>query len=479
MKNKFYSHIRIGLMILLLCGLNPSDVLAAETFTAFTAPDKIKYPDLKFRLLQAERIVLENGMVLFYLPDHELPLVSITALVRTGSLHDPQGKEGVAELTAAVMRTGGTTNVGSAEMDQRLDFLAASPSISMSLDSASVSFSFFKNDLDACLDLLSQMLRAPAFEEDKFQLALSLKSEELRRTADNPQKLAFREFNRLLYPDDPRGRYTTTASLNNIHRNDLIDFHREYFFPANMMLAVSGDISKEEAVNKIKQYFGNWNSTRNALDILPAPKQAGQGIFFIRKQLPQSTVVSGELTVSKNDPDFYAFSVLDFIIGSGGFPSRIFSAVRNNEGLAYSAGSFYRARSNYGVFGTYAFTKTSSTFQALHLINSILLDVETGSISQAELDWAKKSILDGFIFSFEQPGQIAVQQMTIAYEKLPDDYLSGYRKRIEAVTRSDLKRVAAKYLNEKRRLTLILGDTDQFGKLPKKWKQPVFISPQQ
>ncbi len=190
-------------------------------------------------------------------------------------------------------------------------------------------------------------------------------------------------------------------------------------------------------------------------------------------------MVSGEFTLSKNDPDFYAFSVLDFIIGSGGFPSRIFSAVRNNEGLAYSAGSFYRARTNYGVFGTYAFTKTASTFQALHLINSILHDVAAGSISQAELDWAKKSILNGFIFSFEQPGQIASQQMTIAYEKLPADYLSGYRKRIEAVTRDDLKRVAAKYLNEKRRLTLIVGDTDQFGKLPDKWEQPVFISPQQ
>ncbi len=107
-----------------------------------------------------------------------------------------------------------------------------------------------------------------------------MKNEELRRIADNPQKLAFREFNRLLYPDDPRGRYATPTSLKQITRDDLIAFHREYFFPANMMLAVSGDISKEEAVNKIRQYFGNWKNSRQAIDIAPPPKQSGQWYFL-------------------------------------------------------------------------------------------------------------------------------------------------------------------------------------------------------
>lgn len=475
MKNKFNVYCITGLL-LLLCGMIVSGASAAQKFIS---PDKLKYPGLDFRVPEAERILLDNGMVLFYLRNDELPLVSVSALVRTGSLYDPQGKEGLAELTAYTMRTGGTKQLSSTEIDQRLDFLAVSPSISMSLDSASIYFSFLKSDLDVCLNLLAQILIQPAFEEDKLQMALSLKKEELRRVADNPQKFAFREFNRLLYPSDPRGRYATPTSLKQITRDDLIGFHREHFFPANIILALSGDISKEEAINKIRQYFGHWKDSRQAISIVPPPKEPGHGLFFIRKQIPQSTLVSGEFTLSKNHPDFYAFSILDFIIGSGGFPSKIFSAVRNNEGLAYSAGSFYRARSNYGVFGTYAFTKTASTFQALHLINSILDDVVAGSVSQYEMDWAKKSLLNGFIFSFEQPDQIAYQQMTIAFEKLPDDYLINYRKRIEAVTCEDLKRVAGQYLNAKRRLTIIVGDADQFGKLPEKWEEPVFILPQQ
>ena len=475
MKNKFNVYCVTGLLVL-LCGMIVSGASAAQKFIS---PDKLKYPGLDFRVPEAERLLLDNGIVLFYLRNDELPLVSVSALVRTGSLHDPHGKEGLAELTAYTMRTGGTKQLSSGDIDQRLDFLAVSPSISMSLDSASVHFSFLKSDLDVCLNLLAQILIEPAFEEEKLQTALSLKKEELRRVADNPQKFAFREFNRLLYPSDPRGRYATPTSLKQITRDDLTSFHREYFFPSNVIFAISGDISKEEAINKIRQYFGHWKDSRQAISIAPPPKEPGHGLFFIRKEIPQSTVVSGEFTISKNDPDFYAFAILDFIIGSGGFPSKIFSAVRNNEGLAYSAGSFYRARSNYGVFGTYAFTKTASTFQALHLMNSILDDVVAGSVSQDELDWAKKSLLNGFIFSFEQPDQIASQQMTIAFEKLPDDYLINYRKRIEAVTREDLKRVAGKYLNAKRRLTIIVGNTDQFGKLPEQWEQPIFILPQQ
>jgi zinc protease len=473
MKNKIVFCVLIGLF--LQCNILSSAAFANQ---AFPRPDTIKYPGLEFRIPQAERILLENGMVLFFLQDRELPLVSLSAMIRTGSMYDPPGKEGLADLTASVMRTGGTAKLSSSEIDQRLDFLAASPSISMALDSASVQFSFLKSDLDACLNLLSQMLQYPAFEEEKLSLAISLKQEDLRRVEDNPQRLAFREFNRLLYPDDPRGRYATPNSLNKIVRDDLTAFHGKYFFPANMMVAISGDLSREEAVTKIRQYFGDWKNTRKAVDIALPPHQAGHGVFLIRKQLPQSTVVSGELSVSKKDPDYYAFSVLDFIIGSGGFPSRIFSAVRNNEGLAYSAGSFYRARPNYGVFGTYAFTKTESTIAALDLMNAILKDVAAGSISQSELDWAKKSTINGFIFSFEQPGDVVAQQMTIDYESLPADYLRGYRKRIEALTRQDLNRVAARYLNMEKKLTIIVGDTDRFGKLPDIWEQPVFILPQ-
>jgi len=125
------------------------------------------------------------------------------------------------------------------------------------------------------------------------------------------------------------------------------------------MFAVTGDITKEIAINKINQYLASGKLTGKQPKTPNLPQKTSGGLYYINKEIPQSTIVCGELSVSKNNPDFYAFTILDFIIGSGGFPSLIFSAVRNNEGLAYSAGSFYRAKPDYGVFGAYAFTKLS------------------------------------------------------------------------------------------------------------------------
>ena len=435
---------------------------AAGSSSALIPPDKIIYPPLKFNLLPVERVVLENGIVLYILENHELPLVNVDALIKTGTMYDPQEQEGVAELTADVMRTGGTAKLNSAEIDRQLDFMAASASITMSMDSARVNFSALNNDLDHGLDLLSQILIYPAFEQEKFELARRLKNEELRRLKDDPQKLAFREFNRLIYRNDLRGRFPSYKSVANIQRDDLVKFHDRYFLPGNIIFAVSGDITKEEAVKKFNRYFGDWKAGNISAAVLPPPPKPDAGVYFMNKEISQSIIVSGQFAPSKNDPDFYAFTVLDFIIGSGGFPSRIVSIVRNNEGLAYTSGSFYRAKPAYGVFGTYAFTKSASTLKALSLIDSVLENIPVNKITAKEIDWARDSINNGFIFSFSNAGQIAWQQMNIEYEKLPADFLVTYRNNIDKVTINDLNKVTAEYLNKTKNVVLILGDGKKF-----------------
>jgi zinc protease len=455
-------------------GVSPAQAAADS---GLPNPDKINYPPLKFNLPQTERVILENGIILYILEDHELPLVNISALIKTGTMYDPEGKEGVAELTAYVMRTGGTANLNSAEIDSRLDFMAASAVISMFLESAQVGFSVLNKDLDEGLDLLAQIITAPAFEQNKFDLAKELKKEDLRRLKDDPQKLAFREFNRLIYRGNPRGRFPSPKTLANIERDDLISFHRRFFQPNNIMFAVTGDITKEQAIEKIKHYFGDWKAENPPVQTALPPQKSNAGLYYINKEIPQSTIVSGQFTVSKTDADFYAFTVLDFIAGSGGFPSLIFNAVRNNEGLAYSAGSFYRARSTYGVFGTYAFTKTSTTLKTLSLINSVLDNInKSNTLTEKELAWAKTSINNGFIFSFTSAEKIAGQQMNIEYEKLPADFLVNYRQRIEDVTLKDLNRVAAKYLDKEKTVVLILGDSKNFDEPLTKFGQPVLIT---
>jgi zinc protease len=465
-------------LVFLMFILISAPVFPVTAGSNLPVPDKLIYPPLQFNLPDVERLLLENGIVLYIMEDHELPLVTINALVRTGTMYDPIGKEGVAELTAYVMKTGGTQKLSSTEIDNQFDFIAASPSITANLDSAQVSFSFLNKDIDQGLDLLSQILITPAFEQNKFDLAKGLKNEELRRLKDDPQKLAVREFNRIIYRDNLRGRFASRQSLKNIEREDLIKFHGQFFQPHNFMFAVTGDITREEAVNKINRYFGSWKSVRNSSSPSLPPQNSNNGFFYIDKEIPQSTIISGQLSPGKKHPDFYAFTVLDFIVGSGGFPSRIFSAVRNNEGLAYSAGSFYRARSDHGVFAAYAFTKTESTFQTLSLIDSVLENAQADTITATEIEWAKKSIINGFIFSFTSPEQIAWQQMKKEYDMLPPDFLSAYRSKIENMKVGDLNKIAAKYLDKKNSSTLILGDTKKFGQSLTNIGQPVLITPE-
>ena len=440
------------------------------------SPDKIKYPPLQFNLPRAERIVLENGIVIYILEDHELPIININALIKTGTMYDPAGKEGVADLTSYLLKTGGSQKLSSSEIDKELDLMAASLSIRASVDSAQIDLSLLNTDFNQGIDLLSQIMIAPAFEQKKFDLAKELKMEDLRRLNDDPQRLAFREFSRVVFPDNPRGRSSSLKSLKTIERNDLLEFYSCFFQPRNIMFAITGDITKAEAINKIRSYFGNWQNTGSS-DITPppSPRHSQSSLYFINKEIPQTTIIEGNYAPGKKSPDFFSFTILDFIIGSGGFPSRIFSAVRNNEGLAYSAGSTYRPRPEHGLFAAYAFTKTESTLKTLSLINSVLDKSKVHPITQKEIAWAKKSINNGFIFSFTSAENIARQLMKIEYEQLPADYLLSYRRNIEKVNVVDVNKTTAKYLDRKYFVTLILGNTRIFEQAITGYGKPVII----
>ncbi|MBN1664154.1 MAG: insulinase family protein [Deltaproteobacteria bacterium] len=440
-------------------------------------PDKIYFPPLTFDLVEPQRLVLDNGLVIYFLEDHELPLINIRALVKTGTIYDPVGKEGVAELTAAVMRTGGTKSAKSDEVDGFLDFLAAHAAISMSRDSCQINFSIAKNDFGEGLEILSQILMQPAFEPQKYDLAVELKKEDLRRLKDNPQRLAFREFNRLIYQGDPWGRFSTQTSIANIVREDLISFHSRFFRPDNIIFAVSGDVSRVQLIEKFRLSFGAWQKGEK-IEPVPMPHlKTAPGVYCLHKDMPQSIIITGQFAPGKNDStDYFASTLLDFVTGSGGFASKIVGAVRSSRGLAYSAGSYYRARPDFGVLGAYAFTKTVSTMKTMGLIHTVLDEVRRGAVTEEELAWAKRSINNGFIFSFTTPDSILWQQINNEYDRLPADFLVSYCNKISSVNIIDINRMAAKYLDKKNNVVLILGDCGNLDESEDKTTRPVLIT---
>jgi zinc protease len=451
-------------ILICLCSLVLVAPVTAAELRPASHPDSLTYKPLRFNPPQARRHTLDNGIILYVLEDHELPLVNISAVFRSGSVHDPVAKAGLAELTHRVMRTGGTQSLSGDALDDLLAFHGISLNFSAEMDMGSANLSVLKQNLDLGLNIFSQILRKPRFAQDKLQLAKDLHIEGLRGILDDPPKYAFREFRKLLYQDNARGRLSSQISVKNIQRTDLVDFHQRFFHPGNLMLAITGDVTTAEALHLVRRYLGDWQAS-GRLERTPPPAGKRNGaIHYLYKAIPQSVIVSGQLAPSKRDQDFYPFTVLDFILGSGGFRSRIFQEVRSDHGLAYSTGSFYRARQDYGAFGAYAMTKSSSTTTVLSLLINIIKDVKQKGVTAEELSWAKKSINNSFIFSFQDTDQIASQQMMLEYDRLPQDFLLKYPEQIDKVTAEDLQQTACRYLNRERAVTLVLGDEKAFDK---------------
>ncbi len=425
-------------------------------------PGDLPSPPLEVRIPSLDKTVLANGITLYHLEDGELPLVSVSVLIGAGSAFDPKGKEGVAELTGGLLRTGGTLGMASAALDEELDFMAAEVNVEVEREVTWMGASFLKEDFARGLYLLSRMIQEPAFEKEKFALAKNLKRDALLRIPDNPSRLAFREFFGILYGDDPRGRLETMSSVEGIRREDLVRFYESSFFPGNVRIAVTGDIDAKDALKQVEQAFGSWRR-QGSIPVLPLPKPHGEGVYLLRKDLPQSVIVTGQIVSGSLDEDHYAFEVLDFILGSGGFRSRIFGRVRNTLGLAYSAGSFYVPRGGYGVFAAYAMTKSGATARVAGEIAVILKQSGIQLMEGEEIDWAKESLVNQFVFSLSSVGKIARQQMLIDYQELPGDYLSRYRENIRRVTAEDVERASRSRLGLGDDLPmLVLGDDSAF-----------------
>ncbi len=425
-------------------------------------PDDIQYIPLAFTPPDAPRVEIENGIKLYLLEDHELPLVTLSAVVRMGSFYDPPGKEGLAKLTGSVMRTGGTLSMTGDQIDESLDLMAGIISVSVDTESCTISMSVLQEDLDRGMKLFSDIMMNPAFAQEKIDLSKAIETEELRRIYDNPQDTAFREFRRLIYRGDPRGRLSSVDSIKKIEREDLLRFHKRFFRPSNLMISVSGDVQANDMIEKIQRYMGPWRSSEENIPIPPPPVYQASSMDYIFKDTPQAIILVGQPAPGKDSPDYYAFEVLDFIIGSGGFRSRIFNEVRNRLGLAYSAGSFYSTRTGYGIFGAYAMAKASSATEVLTTMTNILKEIREAGVTPEELSWAKESIINNFIFSVETPNRIVVSQMMLEHDGLPHNFLTSYKNNIEKVGLNDLREVASRFLSEENRVVLVLGDEKRF-----------------
>jgi predicted Zn-dependent peptidase len=426
-------------------------------------PDKLVFQPIAFTPPRAadHRVVLKNGMVVFIAEDPALPLVNVSLLVRTGSYLEPAAKAGLAALTGSQIRRGGTASLTAEQLDERLDFLAANVGTSIGDTSGTASLNSLADTFDESLRIFVEMLKQPRFQEDRLRLAKEQTLQALEKRNDDAADIERREWNVLLYGDEHfTNRFVTPATLDAVTRQDLVDFHRRYFHPANMVAAVSGAFSRAEMIRKLEAAFAGWPGTRPAVPPVPsAIATARAGVYRIEKDIPQGRVSLGLPAVRRDDPDVYALEVMNEILGGGGFISRITRTVRSNEGLAYQAGSGLRFGIYYaGAFRAVFQSKSRSVTHATRLVLDEIRRIREAPVTEEELDTVKRNLIETFPGNFESKAQSMGIFAADEYTGRDPSYWQTYRDRIRAVTAAEVQRVAQKHLAPDKLVVLVVGN---------------------
>ena len=428
-------------------------------------PRTMTFPALSFTVPKSERFLLDNGMIVYLMTDHELPVVNLTAYLNVGSLYEPEGKVGLARLTGAVMRSGGTQQTQVEKLDAELEFMASAIESSIGSDMGNVSLTTLKKNLPRTLELFGQVMMQPVFREDRVLLAKKRTIEGLRRQDDDPKAIAGRELIRALYEGHPLARVPTIESVTAITRDDMLAFHKRYCLPNNAMLAVSGDIDRDELLRILGTVFNGWQRGEVVFPAIDPPRtELKPAVLFAHKDVNQSVIRIGGLGIEKSNPGLYAVRVMDYILGSG-FASRLTKEIRSNEGLAYNAASYFDVGRRFvGTFWAETETKSESTVKVISLMRQIITNMTTAAVSDQELSLAKDAIINSFIFGFTRPDAVVNQQARLEFFGYPPGYLDNYRDNIAKVTKEDVLRTAQKYLKPDALSLMVVGDEKKFDR---------------
>lgn len=428
----------------------------------------LKYPPLRQpEIPRIEPFPLPNGMKVYLLENHALPLVSGFALVRTGNLFDPPGKIGVATITGEVMRNGGTRGRTGDQINQELENVAASVESSIGESSGSVGFNALKENTDLVLEIFKDILTQPEFRQDKVDLARTQLRSAISRRNDEAEGIASEKFSELIYGrDNPYGWRMEYADVDAIQREDLVRFHQRYFFPANILLAVQGDFNAAEMRAKIEKLFADWTVQQPPVPAFPAvTAKPDPGVFFAPKpDVTQTFFRIGHLGGTLRDKDYPALEVMGDIL-AGGFSSRLFKKVRTQLGYAYNVGGGWGANYDHpGIFEISGSTKSASTVDTLEAIRAEIDRIRTTEVSDEELRGARDKVLNSFVFNFDQPSKTLRRLVTYDYFGYPKDFIFQYQKAIESVTRADILRAAREHLRPQDLTYVAVGNVQDFGK---------------
>ena len=416
-------------------------------------------PDPKFALPPIEKTKLSNGLDLWMVEQHELPIVSMNMVFRTGSSNEPDNKTGVAQITSQLLDDGTATR-SATDIANQLQSIGANMGSSSGWDSTNVSIQTLTKNLDKAIDIYADVIQNPSFPANEVESLRGRMLVGLRQQKANPNAISDVVYNKVLYGSHAYGRTNTEASIKAITRDDLVGYYGSTYRPNNATLIVVGSFDKAALKGQLEKAFGGWKGGDVSVKDLgmPTPLEKA-GIYLVdRPNSAQSVVSVGQVGVDRMNPDYYPLIVMNTILG-GGFTSRINMNLREDKGYTYGARSGFVFRRGAGPFSAGGDIQTAVTKEAIAEFMKELNDIRGGRpVTQKELDYNKQSIIRRYPSGFETIGAISGQLANLVTYGLPDTYFNEYISKVNAVTINDVDRVAKKYLDPSKMAIVIVGD---------------------
>jgi predicted Zn-dependent peptidase len=428
----------------------------------------LEFPELDFDPPEVRREAIGPDVPVLFLEDHTLPLVTVIARFKGGFGLFPRERYAAATALPGLLRSGGTETMPPDSVDGLLEGLAVSATFGSGGESVFSAVNTLTSTLDEAMQLWTEMLRRPGFDSTEIEVWRGRELESVIRRKDDPRRLAFSEFNRLMYGDHPTGWEMEPSDLEpeDLRLDLLRTLHREIFCPENLILGVTGDITWEEASSRLEALIDRWPPCPGPL---PEPPKARirhePGVYLIPRDLAQSTVVMAHATeVRQGDTrEFFASRIGNAILGNSGFSSRLVSRVRTEEGYAYSASSLWTTpQRSAGIVGAITQTRSETTVAALRLILRTIEEMAEAPPAQEEVDQAVAQAVNGFVFNFQRPSQIVSRQMLYMAREMPENWLERYLQGIQGVTPAQVRKVFDDHVRPEDMTILILGDPDAF-----------------
>ena len=410
------------------------------------------------------RTVLDNGATLLVAERPGIPMVVMTILLKTGAAADPDGKAGLANLTA-VLLTRGTKKHSAQALAEELDFLGASLAVDADYETTTISLTTLTKNLEPALGLLSEVLISPTFPEPELERKRKEIKGGLRSREEEPGWVAHKAFVEKLYPHHPFGRLVEgqPTTLDTLTQAEVKKFHQTYYRPNNAIIALAGEISQEQAVNLLRTQFAGWQPADIPRLVWPDSQQPSAERVTLDKKVSQANVILGHAGIARANPDYYTVQVMNYILGGGGFGSRLMDKIREELALVYSVSSGFTARKHPGPFMVGLQTKNASAAQAVEeSVQVIRRFIEQGA-SKEELAAAKAYLINSFPLRLVSNRDVAALLPVMEFYELGLDYPDRYPDLIGQVTLEQVHNAAKTYLHPDQLLQVVVADLAEAG----------------